>query len=322
MQSPTGQPMGTRTITVKGQRLRIAIRPGDPGLSRDEGGTRPPLLLMNGLGANLELLQPFVEALDPAIEVVCFDVPGVGGSPPPAIPYRFATLAWLVARMLDQLGYAQVDVLGISWGGGLAQQFALQHRTRCRRLVLVSTATGALMMPGRVAVLAKLATPRRYLDPAYLAEIAPELYGGDLRSHPETVRAYARAVHAVSLHGYLYQLLASIGWTSLPWLPLIRQPTLILAGDDDPIVPLANAKLMQRLIPDARLHVFHDGHLGLLTQAHELAPRVAQFLAEELRSDSSRSHSDHSPGPLRRIVLLIWQSLTQHLTRRQQRRTQ
>jgi len=312
MQPPTGQPpLGTRTITVRGQRLRIAIRPGD--------GTRPPLLLMNGLGANLELLQPFVEALDPAIEVVRFDVPGVGGSPPPAIPYRFATLAWLIARMLDQLGYAQVDVLGISWGGGLAQQFALQHRARCRRLVLVSTATGALMVPGRPTALAKLATPRRYLDPAYLAEIAPELYGGDLRSHPEAVRAYTRAVRAVSLHGYLYQLLASIGWTSLPWLPLIQQPALILAGDDDPIVPLANAKLMRRLIPDARLHIFNDGHLGLLTRAHELAPIVAQFLAEELRPDPSRSRPGGSPGRLWQIVVLIWQNVTQRLTHLQRR---
>src|SRR5262245_43542666 len=134
MPSPSGQPpLDIRTIVVKGQRLRIGIRPGD--------GTRPTLLLMNGIGASLELLQPFAEALDGAIEVLCFDVPGVGGSPPPALPYRFANLAWLVARMLDQLGYARVDVLGISWGGGLAQQFAVQHRRRCRRLVLVSTAT-------------------------------------------------------------------------------------------------------------------------------------------------------------------------------------
>src|SRR6266496_1634429 len=61
-------PAATRTIDVKGQRLRVAIRPGD--------GMRTPLLLMNGVGANLELLQPFVDALDPAIGVIRFDVPG------------------------------------------------------------------------------------------------------------------------------------------------------------------------------------------------------------------------------------------------------
>ena len=61
-------------------------------------------------------------------------------------------------------------------------------------------------------------------------------------------------------------------------LRLIRQPTLILAGDDDPIIPLANARLMAALLPDARLHVYPDGHLGLLTRAAELAPVVSDFL--------------------------------------------
>ncbi|MFY9778617.1 MAG: alpha/beta fold hydrolase, partial [Trebonia sp.] len=82
----------------------------------------------------------------------------------------------------------------------------------------------------------------------------------------------------VSRRGYLYQLTASAGWTSLPVLRLIRQPTLILAGDDDPIIPLANGRLMAALLPDARLHVYPDGHLGLLTRAAELAPVVSDFL--------------------------------------------
>src|SRR5207237_3532361 len=114
----TGPQDETRTINVTGQRLRVAIRPGD--------GTRTPLLLMHGLGVNLEVLQQFVDALDPAIEVIRFDVPGTGGSPAPLIPYRFSALARLATQMLDQLGYQQVDVLGVSWGGGLAQQFAYQ----------------------------------------------------------------------------------------------------------------------------------------------------------------------------------------------------
>jgi poly(3-hydroxyalkanoate) depolymerase len=271
--SPASQPpAGIRTITVKGQRLRIAIRPGD--------GTRTPLLLMSGIGANIELLQPFVDALDPAIEVIRFDAPGTGGSPAPLLPSRLALLACLVARGLDQLGYDRVDLLGISWGGGLAQQFALQHPRRCRRLILVSTSTGALMVPGRLSVLLHLLTPLRYLDRSHLESIAAELYGGSARTHPQQVREFARAMQGASQRGYLYQMLSALGWTSLPWLPLIRQPTLILAGDDDPIIPLANARIMQRLIPRARLHVFHGGHLGLVAEADQLAPVVDQFLAD------------------------------------------
>ena len=79
--------------------------------------------------------------------------------------------------------------------------------------------------------------------------------------------------------GYLLQLLAGAGWTSLPFLPAIRQPALVLAGNDDPLIPLVNARVMQRLLPHARLHVYDDGHLGLLTMADVLAPLVADFLS-------------------------------------------
>src|SRR6266545_3054726 len=194
-------PRSVRMVGVGGQHLRVAVRPGD--------GTRTPLVLANGIGASLELLQPFVDALDPSIEVLRFDVPGVGGSPLPRAPYRLPGLARLVARLLDQLGYPTVDLLGISWGGGLAQQFALSQGGRCRRLVLVAAGTG---------------------------------------------------------------------WSSMPLLPWIRQPTLLLAGDDDPIIPLINARIMRRLLPNAELHVYHGGHLGLLTEAAELAPIVDRFL--------------------------------------------
>ncbi len=264
-------PRPVRTVAVGRQHLRVAVRPGDR--------TRPPLVLANGVGASLELLQPLVDALDPAVEVVRFDVPGVGGSPLPRLPYRLPGLARLLARLLDQLGYGTVDVLGISWGGGLAQQFALCQRDRCRRLVLAATATGTLMVPGRPAVLARMATPRRYLDPDYAERVAARLYGGTVRSDPALARALLHGRTRVGpRRGYLYQLAAGAGWTSLPLLPLIRQPTLLLAGDDDPIVPVVNARVMRRLLPDAELHVYHGGHLGLLTEAAELAPVVDRFL--------------------------------------------
>jgi poly(3-hydroxyalkanoate) depolymerase len=195
------------------------------------------------------------------------------------MPYRFSTLSWLIAQMLNQLGYKQVDVLGISWGGGLAQQFAFQCRQLCRQLILVSTGPGTFMVPGRPSVLMKMATPQRFKDPFYMTEIAPDLYGGDLRSNPEFVRQMAHAMHSDEPLGYFHQLLAGMGWTSLPWLRLLRQPTLILAGDDDPIIPAINAKIMQLLIPHSKLYIYHGGHLGLLTHAKELAPLIEQFLA-------------------------------------------
>jgi poly(3-hydroxyalkanoate) depolymerase len=247
--------------------------------------------LLNGIGASLELLQPFVDEIDPAVEVIRFDVPGVGGSPLPGLPYRFTGLCALIAGMLTELGYnGEVDLLGISWGGGVAQHFAAVQRSRCRRLVLVSTATGALMVPAKPSVLAKMVTPRRYIDRGYLKQIAADIYGGSARTDPERVAAAMNAENRVgSARGYLYQLAAGAGWTSLPLLPRLRQPTLIVSGDDDPIIPLANARLMHRLIPDAQLHVFHGGHLGLVTEAAQLAPVIDAFLAEPSRAARAAS---------------------------------
>ena len=78
--------------------------------------------------------------------------------------------------------------------------------------------------------------------------------------------------------GYYYQLLSGIGWTSLPRLRRLRPPTLILAGDDDPIIPLVNARMMHRLIPQSQLHVYSGGHLELAVDAERLASVVEAFL--------------------------------------------
>ncbi len=263
------------TLTIGGRRLSVRVRPGT--------GDGPPLVLMNGIGAAMDVLNPFVDALDPQIEVVRFDAPGVGASPTPAVPPRYCSIARLLGAALDRLGYGRVDALGISWGGGLAQQFAFQNPRRCRRLVLTATATGSVMVPGSPRVWAKMLTPRRHTDPDYARRIAGSIYGGSLRRESTAVPLIRDPVEALagsSRLGYIYQLLSAAGWTSLPFLPLIGQRTLILAGADDPIVPLVNAKIMARLMRDVRLEVYEDGHLGLLVRAPELADSVARFLCE------------------------------------------
>jgi poly(3-hydroxyalkanoate) depolymerase len=263
----------TRTVVVGRTPLRIAIRPGTGG--------GPPLLLANGIGASLETFDPLLAALDPAIEVIRFDVPGVGGSPLPPRPYRFGGLAHLLAGLLDQLGHDQADILGISWGGALAQQFALSQRRRCRRVVLVATGTGVLMVPANPWVLATLATPRRYLDRGYTRRIAGQLYGGTARDDADQVAGVLhRWTRVGPSRGYLYQLTAGAGWTSLPLLPLLRQPTLVLAGDDDPIIPQVNGRILASLIPHARLHIYHGGHVELVLRPDLLAPLINEFLTE------------------------------------------
>ncbi|HJY96290.1 MAG TPA: poly(3-hydroxyalkanoate) depolymerase, partial [Streptosporangiaceae bacterium] len=266
-----GGPERMRMLAIGGRTLRVSVREGSEGW--------PPLLLCNGIGASLELFQPFVDALDPRRPVIRFDMPGIGGSPAPVIPYHLTTLPSLLAGLLDQLGYEQADVLGISWGGGLAQQFALSRPDRVRRLVLVATAPGALMVPGHPRVLLRMLTPRRHRDPGYAARIAGELYGGSARKDPIVARDLLHATTRLGpARGYFYQLISTIGWTSLPRLPKLRPPTLILAGDDDPIIPVINGRIMHWLIPRSELHIYHGGHLELAADAGRLASAVEAFL--------------------------------------------
>lgn len=248
---------------VGGTLLRVAIRPGT--------GTGPPLLLCNGIGMRLEALQPFVDALDPAIEVIRFDAPGVGGSQLPNLPYRFTTLALLLREMLDNLGYRQADVLGISWGGGLAQQFALLNPRRCRRLILVATCSGPqTMVPPNPLPLAKNLILRRYGD----------LWGGSAKTSPDALASALRTAQISQLSiGFLYQHTAALGFTTLPLLPLIRQRTLVLTGDQDPIIPVANGRILAAGIPHAKLHVYPGGHVELVTRPSLLTPLITGFLA-------------------------------------------
>jgi poly(3-hydroxyalkanoate) depolymerase len=260
-----------RYITAGGQRIRVNVRPG----------TGVPLVLCNGIGASLEVLDPLVEQLDPDLTVVRFDVPGTGGSPTSIAPYGFPYLAWVLGRVLSKLDIGVVDILGLSWGGALAQQFAFQNPRRCRRLVLVATGTGLLMVPAHPRVLAKMATPRRFSEPGYAASIAGELYGGTVRAHGDDVaQLFVRQLHAGSKLGYLHQLLAGSVWTSLFALPAVRQETLIVSGTDDPIIPVINARIMHALLPHSRLHLHSGGHIDLVHNAPELAPIIEEFLNE------------------------------------------
>ena len=137
--SPSGQADGVeaRVMWVGDQKLMVAIK--------RTASTRPPLLLFNGIGANWELAEPFLKALTNTTAII-FDLPGVGGSPLPALPYRPSGIARLSARLVADLGYDRIDVAGVSWGGGMAQQLAHRRhadigtRTTCAEVHRKSTA--------------------------------------------------------------------------------------------------------------------------------------------------------------------------------------
>jgi poly(3-hydroxyalkanoate) depolymerase len=261
-----------RFVDTERFRLRVVARrvPGAAG--------RPPLLLFNGIGANAELALPFLDALT-RTDAVVFDAPGCGLSPTARWPYRPRHLAQAAMEVMQALGFdGQVDAAGVSWGGAMAQQFARQFPGRCRKLVLASTSPGSVMVPARPRILLRMATARRYLKRGEMQRLAGELYGGAFRSDPKLAVSHAAALRGGSRLGYLHQLACMAGWSSLPWLRRLKQPTLVMAGTDDPLVPMVNARMLARLIPDARLVTVDDGHLFMLTRPQEAARIVEGFL--------------------------------------------
>jgi poly(3-hydroxyalkanoate) depolymerase len=258
-----------RLLQVEEVRLRTSIR-----------GQGRPLLLITGLGASLDLASAFERELAArGRQVISFDAPGIGGSTPYQRPRRLPGVARTVCGMLDELGLDRVDVLGVSLGGAVAQQLAHQAPERVRRLVLAATAPGLGGLPGSPSALLPLASPRRYRDPAYYRKIVGQVYGGLARTDPAKLLRSMGPVRAPSVVGYMGQLWAVSGWSSMSWLRTLRQPTLVLAGDDDPLVPVVNGRILAWRIPDATLHVVRGGgHLFILERPAEIADLVTDFL--------------------------------------------
>jgi poly(3-hydroxyoctanoate) depolymerase len=233
--------LSSELMTVAGQRILVG-QYGSPIAGQ------LPLLVFNGMACALESMQPFVTALPPR-HIISFDMPGIGGSPAPMLPYRFSSMARLAVQLLDVLHFTCVDVLGFSWGGALAQQFAYDYSGRCRRLILASTTMGAAA---------------NLIDPSAVL----------------TVLSDAAELGSGSPEGNACQLAATTGWTSANWLHKLDQPTLVLSAEGDTFVPMDHATMLVENIPDACLHIIKGGHMALLRDAGEAASAVENFLSE------------------------------------------
>lgn len=126
--------MTTHKLIAKGLQLNVSVC-----------GQGSPLLLLNGLGGLMRSFDPLRDELDDFMTIT-LDVPGVGKSQMPRWPIRLPSHADVIAEMLQQLGIEQVDVFGVSWGGALAQEFALRYPSRVRRLILAATSPGPVLL--------------------------------------------------------------------------------------------------------------------------------------------------------------------------------
>jgi pimeloyl-ACP methyl ester carboxylesterase len=263
--------MSTITLTVQDLQLNVSIR-----------GQGSPLLLLNGLGGLIRSFDPLREALAD-FTTITLDVPGVGKSQMPRWPMRLARHADLIAGMLEHLGIDQVDVFGVSWGGALAQEFALRHPGKVRRLILAATSAGPAVLVKPADILgffhsSKSARPRKQAGSNHSIQTLLRFGVGNgmLTANPRT---------------YYHQLTALVGWTSLLRLFRLRQRTLILTGERDTLVRPYNAQILRRTLRRAELHVLPgEGHFFVVTSATRTAELIREFLCQP--------HGDEESAPM------------------------
>jgi pimeloyl-ACP methyl ester carboxylesterase len=262
---------GTTFTVVDGLRTRLRIH-----------GEGTPLLLMGGVWSQVELWDDVLPHLT-GFRAIAFDPPGIGATDLPARPLTVGGLARFAGGVLDAVGVHRAHVLGVSLGGLVAQQLAHSLPNRVDRLALVSTGFGAPGIPGRPDVVLRFVRPRAYADLDELERSAGRIFGGRLRAEPGLVHRW-HLRPAPDLRSYLYRLVGTAGFSSLPWLHRLPHHTLVVHGDDDPIVPLINARTVACRVPHATLRVVHGGgHLMVLDSAAEVLPIVTDFLSRPSR---------------------------------------
>lgn len=248
-------------------------------------GAGAPVLLIAGLGRALDLWEAQVAALASRFRVVAFDNRGVGASDAPPGPYTAAQMARDAVELLDHLDLASAHVVGASLGGFIAQEVALGWPERVRRLALLGTSFGSARCR-RMApeVWQALADRRGATAEEHLRRTVPLGFAPDwVRDHAgELARSIrARAGHPVDPAAWMAQAAAGVTFAAAERLPGLRVPTLVLAGTADIIVPPANAWLLARAIPGARLVLYPGaGHYFFIERADEVNRDLGAFLEE------------------------------------------
>jgi 3-oxoadipate enol-lactonase len=219
----------------------------------EEAGKGEPILLVMGLGWASCMWHRTRQLLAGKYRVITFDNRGVGRSDVPTGPYPIATMAADAAAVLDAAGVKSAHLYGISMGGMISQEFALQYPQRVKSLVLGCTAAGgpAALQPAPEVIQVLM---RRGMSPQEAIEaIDPFIYdSGTSRELIEQDRKL-RVEWYPTAEGYLGQLQGIMAWEAYSRLAQIAVPTLVMHGENDQLIPAANGKLIAQRLPNAKL---------------------------------------------------------------------
>jgi pimeloyl-ACP methyl ester carboxylesterase len=274
---------------TKGEPLKPFIENQGAQIYWDEQGQGSPVLLIMGLGYTSVMWHRTRPVLAQKYRTIAFDNRGVGRSDVPPGPYSIAIMASDAAAVLDAAGVARAHVFGVSMGGMIAQEFALQYPARTRSLILGCTAAGGPSAVRAESKVADVLMARGMTLEQAREAILPYIY--DVATPPEKIEedVSLRRNWLPSLEGYMAQLLGILAWESYSRIAQITAPTLVIHGKSDALVPPGNGELIAKRIPGAKLVLLEQAsHLFLTDQTEKAHQEILEFLS---------SHVSGEPGP-------------------------
>jgi pimeloyl-ACP methyl ester carboxylesterase len=254
----------------------------------DEQGAGPPILLIMGLGYPSVMWYRARPILARQYRTLAFDNRGVGLSDVPPGPYSIVAMASDAAAVLDAAGVARAHVFGVSMGGMIAQEFALQYPARTQSLILGCTAAGGPSAVRAESNVTDILLARGMTLEQSRVAILPHIY--DAATSPERIEddVNLRRCWLPAPESYIAQLLAIRAWEGYSRIAQITAPTLVIHGKSDALVPPANGKLIAGQIPGAKLLLLeHASHLFLTDQTQTALNEILDFL---------RSQNGGAPG--------------------------
>jgi pimeloyl-ACP methyl ester carboxylesterase len=260
---------------AKLSRLRI----DDLSIAYRQAGDGPALVLLHGFLGDSRCWRHQLAGLARQFNVIAWDAPGAGSSSDPPDPFTLAEWSRCLAKFLDALGVARAHLVGLSWGGVLAQEFYRHYPARVLRLVLAGTYAGwrgslpAEVVESRVARCERDShLPRDEFVPRWVPEMFTEA------APPELLHELAAILADVHPLGFRLMARAVACTDTTDLLPAIGVPTLLLSGDGDQRSPVAIAERMRRAIPGADLQVIaRAGHMSNMEQPEAFNAQVRRF---------------------------------------------
>ena len=259
------------------------VKANDINIYYEVHGQGEPLLMIQGLnnysGHWTILLPPFAREY----QTIIFDNRGTGRTDKPEPPYTMKMMAADAKGVLDAIGIARANVLGVSMGGMIAQEFALNYPDKVINLILGCTGCGGTHgVPATPESIAFLMNPERAkLSVEQRARgTAPWLWTQEyIDKHPEAVDDYVAITvkYPTPLHGLNGQLQAVAGGDTYDRLPQIKAPTLVIVGDSDRLIPPENSRIIASRISGAELVIIKNaGHA--FTQSPDAVKAILDFL--------------------------------------------